>query len=88
MILHLDKHEFASASHPSATLPISPASVSEAISRLQQEKTRLMKKLDQKKAEHDKLMHDMVLLRNEKDFLLVDNNRKQHLITRLHQELT
>ena len=40
------------SSHPSATLPISPASVSEAISRLQQEKTRLQKKLDQKQAEH------------------------------------
>ena len=75
------------SSHPSATLPISPASVREAISRLQQEKTRLMKKLDQKKAEYDKLTHDMVLLRNEKEFLSAENTRKQHLIKSLHQEL-
>ena len=47
-----------------------------------------MKKLDQKKAEHDKLTHDMVLLRNEKDFLSADNTRKQHLIKSLHRELT
>ena len=39
-----------SSSRPSATLLISPASVSDAISRLQQEKTRLQKNLDQKQA--------------------------------------
>ena len=75
------------SSHPSATLPISPASVSEAISRLQQEKTRLKKKLDQKQAEHDALTHNMVLLRNEKEFLSAENTRKQQLIKSLHQEL-
>ena len=46
-----------------------------------------MKKLDQKKAEYDKLTHDMVLLRNEKEFLSAENTRKQHLIKSLHQEL-
>ena len=56
------------SSRPSATLPISPASVSDAISRLQQEKTRLQKNLDQIKAEHDTLKHNMYLLRNERDF--------------------
>ena len=56
------------SSRPSATLPISPASVSEAISRMQQEKTRLQKNLDQKQAEHDALTYNMYLLRNERDF--------------------
>ena len=39
------------SSRPSATLPISPASVSDAISRLQQEKTRPQKNSDKQKAE-------------------------------------
>ena len=43
--------------------------VSDAISRLQQEKTRIQKNLDQKKAKHDALTHNMYLLRNERDFL-------------------
>ena len=75
------------SSLPSATLPISPASVSEAISRLQQEKTRLQKNLDQKQAEHDALTHNMYLLRNERDFFASENDGKQQLIKSLHQEL-
>jgi hypothetical protein len=44
---------FDSSSRPAATLlPISPAEVSEAISKLQREKARIQRNLDQKKAEH------------------------------------
>ena len=53
----------------------------DAISRLQQEKTRIQKNLDQKKAKYDALTHNMYLLRNERDFL----HRK--MIKSLHQEL-
>ena len=76
-----------SSSRPSATLPISPASVSDAISRLLQEKARIQKDLDQRKAEHEALKHHMVLLRNEKDYLAADNEKKQQLIKSFHQEL-
>ena len=75
------------SSRPSATLPISPASVSDAISRLQQEKSRIQKDLDQRKEVHDALKHSMILLRNEKDFLVAENDKKQQLIKSLHQEL-
>ncbi len=41
------------SSRPAATpLPISPAEVSEAISRLQREKARIQNELDQTKAAH------------------------------------
>ena len=76
-----------SSSRPSATLPISPASVSDAISRLQQEKARIQKDFDQRKAEHESLKHQLVLLRNEKDFLAAENDKKQQLKKSLHQEL-
>ena len=72
---------------PSATLPISPASVSDAISRLQQEKTCIQKDLDQRKAEHNALTQNMFLLRNERDYLAAENDKKQQLIKSLHQEL-
>jgi hypothetical protein len=75
---------FDSSSRPAAALPISPALVSDAI---QQEKTRIQKDLDQRKAEHDALTHKMVLLSNERDFLAADNDKKQQLIKRLHQKL-
>ena len=63
-----------SSSRPSATLLISPASVSDAISRLLQEKARIQKDLDQRKAEHEALKHHMVLLRNEEDAELDDDD--------------
>jgi len=76
-----------SSSRPSAILPISPASVSDAISRLQQEKARIQKDLDQRKIDHDALKRRMDQLRREKDHLAADNEKKQQLIKSLHQEL-
>ena len=68
---------FDSSSRPAAALPISPASVSEAISKLQREKDRIQRDLDQKKAEYealgprmkelDKVMHDLRDARVETD---------------------
>ena len=63
-----------------AILPISPASISDAISRLQQEKARIQKDLDQRKIDHDALKRQ---LRREKDHLAADNEKKQQLIKSL-----
>ena len=66
-----------SSSHPSTTLPISPPSISEAISKLQREK----------KAEHEALKRRTEQLMKEKEFLAAANDKKQQLIKSLHQEL-
>jgi len=77
-----------SSSRPAETLlPISPAEVSEAISKLQREKARIQRDLDQKKAELADIRRRMDELIREKDHLAADNDRKQQLIKRLHQEL-
>ena len=76
-----------SSSRPSTTLPISPPSISEAISKLQREKARIQRDLDQKKAEHDALKRRTEQLMKEKDFLAAANDKKQQLIKSLHQEL-
>ena len=76
------------SSRPAATpLPISPAEVSEAISRLQREKARIQKDLDRTKAEHADIRGRMDELRREKEYLASENDRKQQLIKSLHQEL-
>ena len=67
-----------SSYRPSATLPISPASISDAISRLQQEKARIQKDFEQRKTEHEALKHQLVLLRNEKAFLAAENDKSLH----------
>ena len=76
-----------SSSRLAATLSISPASVKDAFSRLQQEKARIQRDLDQRKAEHEALRRRTDQLEREKDLLIVDNDKKQQLIKSLHQEL-
>jgi len=77
-----------SSSRSAATLlPISPAEVSEASSKLQRENARIQRDLDQKKAELADIRHRMDELIKEKDYLAGDNDRKQQLIKSLHQEL-
>ncbi len=72
------------SSRPAATpLPISPAEVSEAISRLQREKARIQKDLDRTKAEHADIRRRMDELMKEKDHLASENDRKQQLIKNL-----
>ena len=55
--------------------------------RLQQEKSRIQKKLDQRKADHEALKQRCVQLRAEKDHYAADNEKKQQMIKSLHQEL-
>ncbi len=71
----------------SFTLAISQASVSDAISRLQQEKARVQKDLDNRKAEFIALSqrYDRLLSRN--DVLVTDYAKQQQLIKSLHNEL-
>jgi len=69
------------SSRPATTpLPISPAEVSEAISRLQREKARIQKDLDRTKAEHADIRGRMDELFRDKEHLASENNRKQQLI--------
>jgi hypothetical protein len=51
--------------------------------RLQQEKSRIQKELDQRKADHDALKQRCVQLRAEKDHYAADNEKKQQLIMSL-----
>jgi len=68
-------------------MPISPAEVSEAISKLQREKARIQRDLDQRKADLAGFRRRMDELIREKDHLVTDNDKKQQLIKSLHQEL-
>ncbi len=75
-------------SRPAATsLPISPAEVSEAISRLQREKTRIQKELDRTKAEHADIRGRWDDLFKEQEHLASENTRQKQLIKSLHQGL-
>ena len=77
-----------SSSRTAATpLPISPAEVSEAISKFQREKARLQRDLDQRKAELADFRRRMDELIKERDHLVGENDRKQQLIKSFHQEL-
>jgi hypothetical protein len=77
-----------SSSRPAATpLPISPAEVSEVISKFQREKARLQRDLDQRKAELADFRRRMDELIKERDHLAGENDKNQQLIKSLHQEL-
>jgi predicted nuclease with TOPRIM domain len=72
---------------PSSRPSISQASVSDAISRLQQEKARVQKELDQRKADYIALSQRFDKLMSHRDQLLGENERQQQLIKSLHKEL-
>ena len=76
-----------SSSRTSAMPSISQASVSDAISRLQQEKARVQKDLDTRKADFTALSqkYDRVLSQN--DMLVADNAKQEKLIKSLNKEL-
>jgi len=71
----------------SRTLAISQASVSDAISRLQQEKARVQKDLDNRKAEFIALSQRYDRLLSHNDVLVTDYAKQQQLIKSLHNEL-
>jgi len=73
-------------------LPVSPAEVSEAISRLQREKVRIQRDRDQRKAEIrgiaiKDIRRRMDEILRERDHLAAENVTKQQLIKSLHQKL-
>jgi predicted nuclease with TOPRIM domain len=51
--------------------------VRDAISRLQQEKARIQKDLDRRKADHEALKHRFDQLLAQKDHYAADNEKKQ-----------
>ena len=76
-----------SVSRPAARLPISQSSASDAISRLQQEKTRIKEESDKRKTDHDELLRRFNQLMTQRGWYVTDNERQQQLIKSLHKEL-
>jgi len=76
-----------SSSRTSAIQSISQASVSDAISRLQQEKARVQKDLDNRKAEFIALSQKYDRLLSHNDVLVTGNAKQQQLIKSLNKEL-
>ena len=70
-------------SRPSTSRTISQASVSDAITRLQQEKTRVQKELDNKRAAYNDLNNEHIRALSHNEVLVKDIEKQRQLINSL-----
>jgi hypothetical protein len=76
-----------SSARISATPTINHASVSDVITRLQQEKARVQKELDKKRAAYNDLNNKHIRALSLNDVLVADNTKQRQMINSLQREL-
>ena len=74
-------------SRPSTSRTISQASVSDAITRLQQEKARVQKELDNKRAAYNDLNNEHIRALSHNEVLVKDIEKQRQLINSLQRDL-
>jgi hypothetical protein len=84
--IHLPQPSYSS-SRTSATPTISQVSVSDAITRLQQEKARVQKDLDKKRAAYNDLNDKHMRALSVNEMLVADNAKQRQMINSLQREL-